>query len=147
MIHSDQGDSYKPVRQMEMRRFGLRYGVFIVLVLMFTGTLYMLDHLSIRCKVSADLLDVDGRYTAYVGKSEGYVPSLGQAFELECGERGRLLFSISDIVEEPVFWHLYLDPVTPVPELTASLAGNTKITGYVFTHRVKLRELVFRKLK
>lgn len=132
---------------MEMKRFGLRYGVFIVLVLMFTGTLYILDHLSIRCKVSAELLYVDGRHTAYVEKSEDYVPSVGQAFELDCGERGRLLFSIVDIVEEPVYWRLRIGPVTPEQELAAALAGNTKMTGYVFTHRVKLRELVFRKLK
>ena len=60
-------------------------------------------------------------------------------------EGEKLTFTIQSVMEEPDYYVVCMTPeVRPVVE--RAFRGNSKLSGYVYTHKVKLWHLVFSKI-
>lgn len=128
-------------------RFLLHYGISSVLLLMMIGIAYMLQVIQISNKTAADVLsdEKSNTYIAYVDKNNMFKPELNHSVEIDTPDKKRLFFKIKGIQEESSFFVLNLTSETNEETLTECFAGNTKLSGYIFTNKIKLWDLLFSK--
>ena len=72
--------------------------------------------------------------------------SMAEAIDIiDAMEGEKLTFTIQSVMEEPDYYVVCMTPeVRPVVE--RAFRGNSKLSGYVYTHKVKLWHLVFSKI-
>lgn len=125
--------------------FLLHYGMSTVLLLMLVAILVMLNRVNINQKVTADILEEGkGIYKAYVVKNN-YLTLEKNTLNIDAISGETLAFSIQTVKEEPDY---YVIKIVPKEEHVVKRAfqGNTKLTGFLYTHKVKLWNLVFSKI-
>lgn len=125
--------------------FFLHYGISFVLLWMLIAVVVMLNTVNINQKVMADILKDKEVYKAYVAKSV-YL-SLGREgfLTIDVMDGDKLTFTILSVVEEPDYYVACMTPESPVV-VERAFRGNSKLSGYVYTHKVKLWHLVFSKI-
>lgn len=131
-----------------MKKSILKYGVFAILFCMLGGILYMLDHFQLRSQTSVQVF-VLGSETcrAYVAPDAGFSPIAGDTIVVNTTLGGEIAFVVDTVCGEPSSMVLGLHTVGGVQDLKHKLGGNGYTPGYISTGKVKLRTLVFRRVK
>lgn len=127
--------------------FLLRYGISAVLVVMMISIGFILKTIEIQNKTAVDVLWSSGtqKYTAFVDKNSQFHPEPGQQIEVDTSDKVKLYFKIETVKEEPSFFVLSILSQTDASVLTSVFAGNTKLSGYIFTNNIQLWDLIFNK--
>jgi hypothetical protein len=128
----------------QKKKFWIRWGMsFVMLILLFLVAI-ILDVVKIRTKVMAEVIVEKSECIVYITKDPGLKIRRGDTLEIEVSGGIDIPFVIGQICEEP---DNMVCRVTPVKRdlLERCLSGNTKLQGYIFTHYVKLLNLVFAK--
>jgi len=127
--------------------FFLHYGISFVLLFMLVGIAYMLQTIEIKNKVSVDVFfDKDfSAYTAYVSKNNQFHSQVNKLIQIDTSDRMHLSFKVLAIREESSFFVLQLLPQNKSVIVNNFFAGNTKYSGYIFTNKIKLWDLIFSK--
>ncbi len=125
--------------------FFLHYGISTVLLLMLVAIIVMLNTVNINQKVTADILEEEGKYRAYVVKNVYLALDTGNSLSIDAMDGEKMKFTILSVTEEPDYYVIHM-----VPEarhiVKKAFNGNTKLSGYVYTHKIKLWQLVFSKI-
>ena len=130
-----------------MKKTILKYGVFAILILMSFGLLVILKSFEIRTKTSAILIaEANDTCTAYVTYAPHFNPEIGDTIEISQTLGGNLRFVVENISKEPTNLVLTLHPADKRINLYQSFGGNSLSNGYIFTGKIKLRELVLMQL-
>ena len=124
--------------------FLLHYGISTVLLCMLVAIVVMLNTVDINQKVTADLLKEKGEYKAYVVKNTYLSLDKGGSLTIDAMEGKKLTFTIQSVMEEPDYYVVCTPDVRTAVE--KAFRGNSKLSGYVYTHKVKLWHLVFSKI-
>lgn len=129
-----------------MLRFALRFGIPAALATLFIGLLVMLNRFEIRSKAAVTLVFSPEEVRGYVAPQTLEV-GLGDTLCVSQTLCGDIMFVVKAVGSEPAAIVMHLTPVEGEEVLHQRLAGNTLTTGYVFTERVNLRELVFKRAR
>lgn len=125
----------------------LHYGISVVLILMMAGIAYLLQVIEIRNRIPTDVIycaQTDS-YMAYVGKNPFRGYAIGDLITIDISDKEQLRFDVRNVREESTLMVLQLAPVAPDAVMRRHFAGDTKLSGFVFTNKVKLWNLIFSK--
>ena len=128
-----------------MKRYLLRYGVFAILFLLFSGTLYIMNRLQLRTKQPVSIVCLDGECRAYVAASS-WLPHSADTLRVVQTPHGELCFTIDSVTREPSSTVLHLRPAEGMPSLQARLRGDTFFSGFVFVGQERLCDVVMAKM-
>ena len=120
----------------------VHYGISVVLVLLAGIIFIILNTIELSEKKPVTLIRMGTTYKAYVPNGVLSTQSDSLVVDLEGGER--LPFRISVIKNEPAHLVLSLYPEEQTKTDNA-FKGNSLLNGFIFTERIKLIQLVFRK--
>lgn len=128
-----------------MKRFLIRYGVFSILAIMFTGIAVIACHYEVRTKYPATLFVMpSGNCRAYVACPAAHLTPLGDTLTIHQTAFGNFTLVIDSLRQEPATTRLFLHPVHP-DGFIQSMNGNTFATGYVFVGKERIGDLIRRK--
>lgn len=131
-----------------MKKTILKYGVFAILILMSFGLLVILNSFEIRTKTSAILIvETNDTCTAYITYAPHFNPEIGDTIEINQTLGGNLRFVVKSVSKEPENLVLTIYPADQRINLYQSFNGNSLSSGYIFTGKIKLRELVLMQLE
>lgn len=125
--------------------FVIRYGLLLTMLALFGGILLILDRFEIRQRTAVDLIVRDGHCTAYIARTEGNSIVPGDTLHLHKGNTEQP-FVVEQIAHEPSYVVADLHPAGESAAAAQFLGPDSKTTVYLFTRRIKLRDLVFKKL-
>lgn len=125
--------------------FVIRYGLLLTMLILFGGILIILDRFEIRQRTAVDLIVRDGHCTAYIARTEGNSIVPGDTLHLHKGNTEQA-FVVEQIAHEPSYVVADLHPAGESAAAAQFLGPDSKTTVYLYTHSVKLRDLVFKKL-
>ena len=125
--------------------FVIRYGLLLTMLALFGGILLILDRFEIRQRTAVDLIRCNGRYTAYIPRPDGRDIAPGDTLLLHRGSREQA-FVVERTAQEPSYVVARLHPAGESAKAAQFLGPDSKTTVYLYTHSVKLRDLVFKKL-
>lgn len=131
---------------MNMKKFVLRYGVFAVLAIMLTGIAWMAESYTIRVKQSVTLFVTGACCKAYVSGTDGFTCHPGDTFTIHQTPFGDLAFIIDSVCQEPSSAVFSLHPQDSI-RFSQAMNGNSYASGFIFTGREKMGELILNKLK
>ncbi|MBO5181392.1 MAG: hypothetical protein J6B92_05840 [Paraprevotella sp.] len=128
-----------------MRRFLIRYGVFSILAVMVAGLALIAARYKVRVKepVTFFATSEGGKvYTAYAS-----------AFSFEAGDTltvcqtayGDLRLVVDSILQEPAAFVFCVRPVN-AEDFARRMAGNTYATGFLFTGKERMLDLMRKKV-
>lgn len=126
----------------------LRYGVPAILLLMAAGVAVMLESIEIRTKSPVTLV-VRGNdaCTAYIAAPpQDFAFGCGDTLTVEQTPGGTVRFVVNGLRQEPAATVAELGTADRRIPLIQTFGGNTCTTGYIFTGKVKLRQLVVRQI-
>lgn len=133
---------------MNMHKIILRYGVFVLLLLMVTGILFFLERFEIREKSTVQIFVVSEHlcrcYTELDGTSHF---QKGDTLEIEQTITGNQKFILDSTSTEPRHRVWMLRSLNPETDMKVLLRGNSYTQGFIFKKKTKLRKLVLRKLQ
>lgn len=132
----------------DMNKLLLRYGVPAILLTMAAGVAVMLESIEIRTKSSVTLF-VRGRTacTAYIAApQQDFAVRRGDTLTVEQTPGGNVRFIVHAVRREPAATVVELETADDRWPLIQTLGGNTCAAGYIFTGKVKLRQLVIRHI-
>ncbi len=124
--------------------FFLHYGISAVLVFMFCMVAIMLDKIEISNKTHVDVFA--GKFPAckaYIGKTDRLLLKESCCINIDVTHGGTLSFTIQDLTEEADFFVVRLVCMDNADTLIKAFSGNSKLSGYVYTNKIKLWELIF----
>lgn len=131
-----------------MKKTILKYGVFAILILMSFGLLVILNSFEIRTKTSAILIaGANDTCTAYITYAPHFNPEISDTIEINQTLGGNLCFVVRSVSKEPENLVLTIYPADQRINLYQSFNGNSLSSGYIFTGKIKLRELVLMQLE
>ena len=118
-------------------RFGnivLRYGVFVLLVLMCAGMMVFVCSFELRVRAPIHLFyDGEGeRWHGYVARHEGFGVHRGDTLLVVQTAAGDVRYVVDSIVPEPSMWHITLLPVG------RETVADSYREGFVFVGRRKM---------
>ena len=116
----------------------LRYGVFVLLVLMSMGMLIFVCRFELRTKTPIHLFyDCDmGLWHGYIARQECLELRRSDTLLVMQTSVGDVKYIVDGIVQEPAAWHFTLLPI--VEEETE----DTYREGFIFTGREKIRDMI-----
>lgn len=128
-------------------RFLLHYGISTVLLIMLVAILYMMRVIGISNKVSVDIYaDTAYGYCAYLPITSDLALYEGDTLVVSTGEGDTSVrFRIEQTTVEPSYFVCRMLPISDDVEMQKAFGGNTRLTGYVFTEKIQLSHLIFRK--
>lgn len=128
-------------------RFLLHYGISTVLLIMLVAILYMMRVIGISNKVSVDIYaDTAYGYCAYLPVTSDLALYEGDTLVVSTGEGDTSVrFRIEQTTVEPSYFVCRMLPISDDVEMQKAFGGNTRLTGYVFTEKIQLSHLIFRK--
>lgn len=125
--------------------FVIRYGLLLTMLALFGGILLILDRFEIRQRTAVDLIRCNGRYTAYIPRPDGRDIARGDTLRLHKGGDEQA-FVVDSAAREPSYVVTGLHAAGDAAEAAEFFGPDSKTTVYLFTRRIKLRDLVFKKL-
>lgn len=132
-----------------MRHVILKYGVFAILAIMSAGLLVILNRFEIRTKASVTLFrDSDKSCIAYMNNSENAKINIGDTITITqtiANEELRLV--VTSIKKEPANLVLELYDTDHKKSIVQKFRGNTFSSGFVFTGKIRLMDLVIKQLR
>lgn len=128
-------------------RLMIRWGIMTVLLLMLGGIGVLLQVITISNKTETELFrgERENEYTAYVTRTDLLDPGCGDTLRVDIPGQEAPVFRIVSVRKEPSFFVLTLHGVSEAEMLHRTFGGNTKVSGYLFTRKVKLWSLVFNR--
>lgn len=128
-------------------RFLLHYGISTVLLIMLVAILYMMRVIGISNKVSVDIYaDTAYGYCAYLPVTSDLALHEDDTLVVSTGEGDTSVrFRIEQTTVEPSYFVCRMLPISDDVEMQKAFGGNTRLTGYVFTEKIQLSHLIFRK--
>lgn len=128
-------------------RFLLHYGISTVLLIMLVAILYMMRVIGISNKVSVDIYaDTAYGYCAYLPVTSDLALHEDDTLVVSTGEGDTSVrFRIEHTTVEPSYFVCRMLPISDDVEMQKAFGGNTRLTGYVFTEKIQLSHLIFRK--
>lgn len=128
-------------------RFLLHYGISTVLLIMLVAILYMMRVIGISNKVSVDIYaDTAYGYCAYLPVTSDLALHEDDTLVVSTGEGDTSVrFRIEQTTVEPSYFVCRMSPISDDVEMQKAFGGNTRLTGYVFTEKIQLSHLIFRK--
>lgn len=133
------------IKKHYIYNFFLHYGISTVLVIMFFAIVYMLQVIEISNKVNVDIyINTDKEYYAYLPKNSIQL-NVNSLLHISVQNDVELVFEVVNIKTETSYIVCQLKPVTNKEVLHQTFSGNSKLTGYAFSNKVKLVNLIFNK--
>ena len=130
-----------------MKKNILRYLIFVILIIMSLGLLVILDGFEIRSKTSINLFVLnDSTCKSYMAYSTDYYPQKGDTIEICQTIGGDISFVIKDKRHEPANLVFLLESTDKNINMPDKLSKNSFTSGFIFTDKIKLRELILKKL-
>ena len=130
------------------RAFWLRYGTFLLLLVLLAGTLVILCRFTLRTKTPLEIFSTGhAAAVAYMDKEASPVPRNGDTLNVTTGSGVAVRFLVVSVREEPAAWVLRLESASPLSEMERAMQGNSRQTVYLHTGRLRLINLVFRKAR
>lgn len=128
-------------------RFLLHYGISTVLLIMLVAILYMMRVIGISNKVGVDIYaDTSYGYCAYLPITSNLALADGDTLTVSTGGGDTSIrFRIQGTTMEPSYLVCRMSPISDDVEMQKAFGGNTRLTGYVFTEKIQLSHLIFRK--
>lgn len=124
--------------------FFLHYGISAVLVFMFCMAAIMLNRIEISNRTNADVfIDCIPVCKAYISKNHRLELHRGNSIHIDIAGGKTLSFTIQDITVEHDFFVIRIISENNSDDLIKTFSGNSRLSGYVYTHRIKLRDLIF----
>jgi hypothetical protein len=131
-----------------MNRTILKYGVFVILFVMSLGLLIILNRFEVYSKAPVNLIVQEGEICiVYITYNNDLNLNIGDTIEITQTLGGNIYFILQSINKEPYNLRIGLYPVDKKMKIQEKLGGNTFSSGYIFTGRLKLRELIIRQFK
>ena len=131
-----------------MNKTILKYGVFVILLVMSFGLLIIVNRFEIYSKTSVNIIALEEEMCiTYVAYNNGFNPNIGDTIEITQTLGGDIHFFVKAIHKEPSNLVLKLYPIDENMKIRQKFGGNTFSTGYIFTGRIKLRELIIKQFK
>lgn len=127
-----------------MKRFIIRYGVFVVLAIMFVGILFITLGLEIQDKRAVSVFVTKGECQVYV---DGGLQLYGDTLRLEQTRASELVFTIDSAKPEKSGTVIFVSYIHGGDSLMARLGGDTYSPGYVVAGRKRLLETLVRQIK
>lgn len=134
-----------PSKKRREASLWLRFGTFVVLLLLLGGTCLILNRFTIRTKASLEVVQTEGGLVAYLPKGGTGAPSVADTLSVTTATGGRLRLVVAAVREEPDAWVLRMSDGRGGARFDSVAQGNSRLTGYFYTGRVRLISLVFRK--
>lgn len=130
-----------------MKKAILRYGVFLILIIMAIGLVFILRALSIRQKTSVQIFVIAAQSAkAYIVPP---VPAFRQGSPLEIVQTagGDIAFKVDSVYAESGGSVLLLTPTDTTIPMQERLGGSSHAQGYIYTGRTPLLKLVMEKVQ
>lgn len=123
------------------QRLVIRYGVFILLVLMSMGMLYFICSFELRTRSSIRLFHDrhDDSWYGYVPKPESMPYRPGDTLAVEQTPVGKMSFVAEDIVAEEGMLRMELRLVGECPP------GDTYIEGFIYVGKEKIKDKIMNR--
>lgn len=116
-------------------------------IIMTLGLLVILDGFEIRSKTSINLFVLnDSTCKSYMAYSTDYYPQKGDTIEICQTIGGDISFVIKDKRHEPANLVFLLESTDKNINMPDKLSKNSFTSGFIFTDKIKLRELILKKL-
>lgn len=134
-------------QRQRIYHFLLHYGISTVLLIMLVAILYMMRVIGISNKVSVDIYaDTSYGYCAYLPITSNLALADGDTLTVSTGGGDTSIrFRIQGTTMEPSYLVCRMLPISDDVEMQKAFGGNTRLTGYVFTEKIQLSHLIFRK--
>lgn len=127
--------------------FFLHYGISAVLIFMFCMVVIMLNKIEISNKANADVfIESIPVCKAYVSKNNKLDLHRGNSINIDIADGKTLSFTIQDITEEQDFYVIRIIFGDNIDDLIKAFSGNSKLSGYVYTNKIKLWNLIFSRI-
>ena len=131
-----------------MKKAILKYGVFVILLVMSLGLLIILNQFEIRSKTSVYLIVSENQgCMAYVAYDKKFDPNIGDTIKIDQTLGDEVAFIVKAVKKEPSNLVLQLYPIDKEMNVIRKFGGNTFSPGYIYTGRIKLRDLVFKQIR
>lgn len=127
-----------------MKRFIIRYGVFVVLAIMFVGILFITLGLELQDKRAVSVFAFKNECRVYVG---GGLHLYGDTLRLEQTRVGELVFTIDSVKSEKSGVVIFVSYIYGGDSLMARLGGDTYSPGYVVAGQKRLLEMLIQQMK
>ncbi|MCC8147250.1 MAG: hypothetical protein LIO93_12635 [Bacteroidales bacterium] len=129
-----------------MNKTIIKYGVFVILLIMSLGLLIILNRFEVYSKTSVNLIVLEEESCmAYVAYSNSFNPNVGDTIEITQTRGGDIRFILKEIHREPSNLILKLYPMDEKTKVRQKFGGDTFSPGYIFTGRVKLLEVIIKQ--
>lgn len=131
-----------------MNKTILKYGVFVILFVMSLGLLIIINHFEVYSKAPVNLIvPEEGICMAYITYNNDIDLNIGDTIEITQTLGGNICFIVQSVNKEPSNLRVNLYPVDEKMKIQEKLGGNTFSSGYIFTGKSKLRQLITRQFK
>ena len=130
-----------------MKHTVLKYGIFIILIMMSIGLLIILNNLEIRTKQSVNIIQIrSDTFRIYIQRAQSYEVKKGDTVNVEQTISGRVSFIVERVAKEPSYFDIMV--LSNKKNSRKQLfGGNTFSSGYIFTGKIKLWQLVIQKIQ
>lgn len=121
---------------MSIQRLVLRYGVFVLLVLLSAGILYFVCRFEIRTKCAIHLFhDSHDRYWyGYISGPADFPYEHGDTLSVDMTQEGNICFIVDSLIPETGMLRIKLIQITPTHLM------NTYNEGFVFAGKSKIKD-------
>ena len=131
-----------------MKKVVLKYGVFAILICMLAGVFWMLDSFKLGSRTSVQVFVLtEHTCRAYAMPAPGFSPLAGDTLLLKSTAGGDLTMVVDTVWQEPSHLALTLHLPASSPGFGRLLHGDHYTPGYISTGKVRLKELVFKRVK
>lgn len=129
-----------------MKKFIIRYGVFMVFAAMLAGIIWVAKSYVIHVKQPVTLFITDSSCKAYLAPTDNFHPKKGDILTIHQTPYGDFSLVVDSIYVEPASIVLFFQD-SDRHMLASSMSGNTIASGYLFTGKEKMGKLIWRKLR
>ena len=127
-----------------MRRFLIRYGVFSILAVMVAGLALIAARYKVRVKEPVTFFATSGGGKVYTAYASAFFEA-GDTLTMCQTAYGDLRLVVDSILREPAAFVFCVRPVN-AEELARRMAGNTYATGFLFTGKERILDLMRKKV-
>lgn len=127
-----------------MRRFLIRYGVFSILAVMVAGLALIAARYKVRVKEPVTFFATSGGGKVYTAYASAFFEA-GDTLTMCQTAYGDLRFVVDSILREPAAFVFCVRPVN-AEDFARRMAGNTYATGFLFTGKERMLDLIRKKV-
>lgn len=128
-----------------MKKLVIRYGVFVILAIMFAGIIFITDGLELQDKKAASIVVGKSGCRIYMDRDGSALPSPGDTLYIVQTRHGDMKFVADTAWVEST--NAVVRSHTPAPHCVKErMQGDTYSPGYILAGKKKLRDVVMRRI-